>query len=263
MPQDAFDQRGEGGRPRQVGAVAGEINAGQHDFAVPGIDERGNPVDHRTRRDRTAVPPPERNRAEGATMVAAVLHLDERTHMIGETRGEMRRGRAHGHDVLHLHWRRRGPRLGQQFFGIADHAVDLGHRREASRVDLCRAAGDRNLGIRMRAPRLADRRAGFGNSRIRHSTTVDDHQGSSGVDRADRLAFGEIEAAAETDDDRFGGECLRQHWRRSRRGLGPSPPQPARRAPSPCGCTALFAAGRSRRRSASSERVLAAVIGRP
>ncbi len=265
MAQDSLDQRGERRRARQVGAIAGQVDAGQHDFAVTGIDQRRDPVDHRAGGHRPAVAAPMRDHAEGAAMVAAILDLDKGADMVGKTRGQMRRRDADRHDVLHLHSRGIGPGGRHQFFGVADDAVDFGHRGEAVRIDLRRAAGNRDLGAGVRAAGAADRGAGFGHGGARHRAAVDDHQRPIGVDRADRLAFGEVQATAQADHPglrqlgRGGGKRLRQHRRRSRRAAAPSPPQALRRrsAGSGTGCAI------SNPRSASSIRACAASSGWP
>ena len=63
----------------------------------------------------------------------------------------MRRGVAHG--MMSPHDDRLGRQASAQLLGIADHPVDLGHRREACRVDLRRASGHDDLAPRPLAPR--------------------------------------------------------------------------------------------------------------
>src|SRR3546814_11712306 len=99
--------------------------------------------------------------AEGAAVVAALLHLDEGARAFGEAGDELRRGLLHRHDVVHGDARRLRIKktLRAQLLLVAEHAVDLGHGGEALRVDLGRAAGDDDLRVGVLAPRLADRLA--------------------------------------------------------------------------------------------------------
>ena len=55
VPQDALDQPAEARRAGQIGAVAGQIDAGQHDLAMAGVDQRGDAIDHRAGGHRAAV----------------------------------------------------------------------------------------------------------------------------------------------------------------------------------------------------------------
>ena len=86
-------------RAGQIGAVAGHVDAGQHDLAEALADQRLDPLDDQPGRHRAAVPAAVGDDAEGAAMVAAILHLDERARALGEAGDEMRRRLAHRHDV--------------------------------------------------------------------------------------------------------------------------------------------------------------------
>jgi hypothetical protein len=167
-------------------------------------DQAAHALDHCIRRRRSARPAALRDDAEGAGMVAPVLHLDQRARMAGE--GD--------------HWRRpgRAPTGGGRFGGVGDHPIHLGHRMEARRVDRRRAARHHQLGpwpclahTADRGARLLDRRAG-------HRAAVDHHGVAPRQHRADRLAFGEVQAAAKRDDLWSG--CM--HGGRSRGEGGPS-----------------------------------------
>ena len=76
--QDRLDQRAERRRARQVAAVARDVDAGQHDLARAVLDEAAAPARPRrpSARERE-LPRPIRDDAEGAAVVAAVLHLHE------------------------------------------------------------------------------------------------------------------------------------------------------------------------------------------
>ena len=63
------------GRARQVGAVGGQVDPGQHDLAAPGRDQSPRLLDDRADRHRPARPARVGDDAEGAAMVAALLHL--------------------------------------------------------------------------------------------------------------------------------------------------------------------------------------------
>ena len=75
--EDLLDQRAEFWRARQIGAIAGDVDAGQHDLAITVADEPAHVIDHRAHRHRARIAAAIRNDAERAAMVAAVLHLDE------------------------------------------------------------------------------------------------------------------------------------------------------------------------------------------
>ena len=78
VPEDRLHQLAEARRARQVGAIAGDVDAGQHHFAIAVADQPLHLLDHRAHRHRARRPAAIGDDAEGAAMVAAVLHLDER-----------------------------------------------------------------------------------------------------------------------------------------------------------------------------------------
>ena len=75
--EDLLHQRAELRRAGQIGAVAGDIDAGEHDLAIAVGDEPPHVVDHRAHRHRARIAAAIGNDAERAAMVAAVLHLHE------------------------------------------------------------------------------------------------------------------------------------------------------------------------------------------
>ena len=77
MPQDLLCQLPELRRARQIGAVAREVDAGQHDLGMAALDQRADLLDHRAHRHRARIAAAVGNDAEGAAVVAAVLHLHE------------------------------------------------------------------------------------------------------------------------------------------------------------------------------------------
>src|SRR5690606_4096238 len=153
--------------------------------------------------------------AEGAAMVAAILHLDEGAGALRKAGGEMRRVLAHSHDVGDAHFglapapvpaRRRGERAGAKRGGIELLAISydpihLRHRREALGLDLRGAAGDADARVGPRAARLADRLAGLAHRLVGDGATVDDDEIILVASkRAHRLALGRVETAAQGDD---------------------------------------------------------------
>ncbi len=99
MAQDPLDQGAEARRAGQIVAVACHIDPGQDNLAMALLDEPRDTVDRCAGGDRAAVAASERDDAECAAVVAAVLHLDKRAGVFGKGVGELRRGFAHRHDV--------------------------------------------------------------------------------------------------------------------------------------------------------------------
>ena len=200
MRQYSFDQRPQRWPAGQIVAIARQIDPGQHDLAVSCIHQRSDPVYHDTGRHRPALPASEGDGAEGTTVVAPVLHLDERPDMVGERGDEMRRRLAHLHDVTDDDRIRGIPGRRRQLVGIADNPVHFGHRREAAGVDLRRATRHDDLRRRSCPTRTADRGAGLLHRGVRHRAAIDDDHVAPRQQRPDRLAFGDVEAATEADD---------------------------------------------------------------
>ena len=89
--QNAFDQQSEIVLAGQVGAIAGNIHTGQHDFLEAFIDQHPDMFDHTSGWDRTAVAASEGNDAEGAPVVTAILHLNKGARFSGIGCHQMRR----------------------------------------------------------------------------------------------------------------------------------------------------------------------------
>ena len=83
MPQDLLCQLPELRRARQIGAVAREIDAGQHDLGMAALDQRADLIDHRAHRHRARIAAAIGDDAEGAAVIAAVLHLHEHARQAG------------------------------------------------------------------------------------------------------------------------------------------------------------------------------------
>ncbi len=106
--EDLLDQRAELRRARQVGAIARDVDAGQHDLAIAVADQPAHVVDHGAHRHRARITAAERDDAEGAAVIAAILHLDESAGMCRKSVDQMRRGFLHRHDVADDGLRRAG-----------------------------------------------------------------------------------------------------------------------------------------------------------
>src|SRR5260370_18907971 len=84
---------------RQIGAEGGDVDTAQHDLAIAGGDNLARLLDDGAERQRAAVAPAEGYDAEGAAVIAALLHLDEGAAVSVETLDEMSGRLAHAHDV--------------------------------------------------------------------------------------------------------------------------------------------------------------------
>ena len=93
---------------RQVRAVGGEIDAGDHDLGIAAGEQRARLGDDRRQRHAAARPAAERDDAEGAAMVAALLHLEDGPRAPLEALDRVARGLAHRHDVADQQPRRLG-----------------------------------------------------------------------------------------------------------------------------------------------------------
>ena len=122
-------------------------------------------------------------------MVAAVLHRDEGARAVLWGGG---------------HIRRHVPGARIELCRIGDEAVDLGHGSKLVAFDIGGAAGHQQAGIWIGAARAADRLTGLPHCFARDRTTVNhDEVAFLRQHRADLLAFGNVESAAERDDLRF------------------------------------------------------------
>src|SRR5262249_61479816 len=75
MLEDLLYQRAEPRRAWQVAAIAREVDAGEHDLAVTALGEPAHLRHHLAHRHRARVAAAVWDDAEGAAVVAAVLHL--------------------------------------------------------------------------------------------------------------------------------------------------------------------------------------------
>src|SRR6185503_17303866 len=116
------------------------------------------------RQDRARIAATERNNAEGAAMVAAVLDLQEGAGVAFDAAYAMQRRGFRRHDVADLDFFesiQRSPGRGGQLLLVAEHAIDLGHCTEGPGIGLRGAAGDDDLRAWPLAAEFADRLAGL------------------------------------------------------------------------------------------------------
>ena len=142
--ENLLHQLAEPRRAGQARAVARDVDAGQHHLAVAALDEAAHLRDDLAHRHRARVPAPERDDAEGAAVVAAVLHLHDRACAAFDTIHEIGGGFLHRHDVVDAalllgseHERccskniaLLGPELRPDLAIIAGHEGNFGHVRE-------------------------------------------------------------------------------------------------------------------------------------
>src|SRR3546814_9716915 len=88
------DLRAKAGAAGKIGAIGRDIDPGQHDLVEALIDQRPYPVDDKTGGGGARIATAKGDDAEGAAMVAAVLHLHERAGALGKA-AEHKIGRAH------------------------------------------------------------------------------------------------------------------------------------------------------------------------
>ena len=95
-----------------------------------------------------------------------------------------------------------GPGARIEFLLVAEHAIDLGHRREQLRLDLRRAAGDDDARVRPFALEAADALPRLAHGFRRHRAGVHHHRvvEAGRAARADHFRLGDVEPAAEGDD---------------------------------------------------------------
>ena len=186
--QDLLHQRAEPGRARKILAVAGEIDAGEHDLAIAARAQRAHLRHHLAHRHRTRIAAAIRDDAEGAAVVAAVLHLHEGARVPFDAVDEMRGGLRHRHDVvdddLFLGRDAEGARASTSrcarqtcalsFSSLPRTSGHLGHVREGCGLGLRRAAGDHDARRRPLALEPADRLARLPHRFGGHRAGVDD-----------------------------------------------------------------------------------------
>ena len=253
--QDAHHQIAQTRRAGQVAAPAGQVHTGQHHLVVAAIHQPPDLIHDDARRDGARIPTAKRDDAEGAAMVAAVLHLNIGAGARAEAVDQVPGGFGDGHDVVDLHrlglpyeiGGDPGPCPGLHLFGVADHQVDLAHVAEGPGLRLRGAAGDDEPRVRVRAAELADLLACFPNGLSGHGAGVDDDgilDTGGGGQFPHRLGLVGVQAAAQRVKDggaavhleapeEFGGQHAGKDmgsWARSSRPrFRASPPRSRRR----------------------------------
>ena len=230
--QQLSHQRAQRGRARQVGAIGGQIHAGQHDLGKAFFDQPPRFRHHRAHRHAARIAPAIGNDAEGAAMVAAILHLQEGAGLAVEMIHHLRRGFAHAHDVVDADAFGARP-IAEIGIGLrrrafpdcpAPHPLPAWRHRSAGSVwaaqpvTMMRRAGPFALQPADRLARLAHRFGGHGAGIDHHGVAQLRLAGA----RLDRLALIGVEAAAEGDDFTHGIIACPDPARRvKRRGGGP------------------------------------------
>src|SRR5262245_19585269 len=217
MLQNLLHQRAELGRARKIPAIAREIDAGENDLAIAARAEPAHLHNHLAHGHRARIAATIRNDAEGAAVIAAVLHLHEGARAALEAVDEMRGRLRHRQHVVDRDFFRGGeaegwsrqnvampaPSLRAHLLLVAQHQCDLGHVREDFGFGLRCAACDHDGRIGMLALELADRLARLPHRLRRHRAGIDDDGiGEPGRLRlaADHLRLIGVEPAAEGDD---------------------------------------------------------------
>lgn len=173
MPQYPLNQQAEIWLPRQIMAVAGDIDTGKDNFRNASVDKYLNMLDNLASGDRSAVTPAIWYDAECAAVIAACLHLHKGPGVARKGGREVRRGFTNRHDVADTDFRAIDRKQGRGLlFNIADHGVYFGHGFECLRFDLCSATGDNDPRVRTTLSCLANGLTGMADRLIRNRATV-------------------------------------------------------------------------------------------
>ncbi len=213
QPQDAAHQVAQARPARQVGAPAGQVDAGQHHLVEPPVHQPRDLVHHHAGGDRPRIAPAIGNDAERAAVVAAVLDLNIGA-MPAEPVDQVPRGFAHRQDVVDLHplghadqvgHGQRGPGRGLHLLVVADDARHLGHGDKGLGFGLRGAAGDDDRGPGIFARQAADVLLCLAHRLAGHGAGVHHHcarQARGGSKRLHRLGLIGVQAAAQGGKDR-------------------------------------------------------------
>ena len=168
---------------RQVRAIARGVHPGQHDLAIAAFRQPARLIHHGPHRHGAGIAAPIGYDAEGAAMIAAVLHLNEGAHMPVYVLHHLRRGGLDAHDIVDEQlFFRRNAEIGQRTIGgafqllfIAQHRIHLGHLGKGLLLGLGGAAGNDDTGMRIVPPRPADGLACLAHRLTRHGAGIDQH----------------------------------------------------------------------------------------
>ncbi len=185
MAQDRAHQRAQPRPARQIEAIGGQIHAGQHDLAIAVFGEAAGLRHHFADRNRARRPAAIRNDAEGAAVIAAVLHLHEGPRVPFKAVDQMERGIVHRREIVDDDFFLGGdaeiegafqidPGRGRVFRKISEYAINLGHRGERSGLGLGGAAGNDDLGVRVLPLQAADGLARLADGLGGHGARIDD-----------------------------------------------------------------------------------------
>ena len=237
--EQAAQQPAEARPIRQIVAVRGEIHAGDDEFHIAAGDQRPGLRHDRRQQHAAAWAAAERDHAEGAPVIAALLNLKDGPRAPLQTCHRAGRDARRCHDVADQQPRRgvvgrqRPPRLGPKLFGITDDVVDFRHGGVGAAGDLRAAAGDDDpcggtvtADAPDRLPRLP---FGLGG----HGATVHDHgvgHRSRGRMTLDHRRFEGVQPATERDHLNPG---VRWHRRAVRVSASRRIPWPSARSWSP------------------------------
>ena len=175
--QDAAHEITQSRSAGKIRPPRGQIDAGQHNLTIASLGQSSDLIHHDTRRNRSRVAAPERDDAERAAMITAVLDLHIGPCPRPEPVNQVARRIPRRHDVIDLNGLGRicaqslpGGRI--HLFGVADDLIDLLHGRKGVRVDLGRAAGHDDPRAGMLAPQAANVLAGLAHGFGGHGTGV-------------------------------------------------------------------------------------------
>ena len=136
-------------------------------------------VNHHACGHRTAVATAKWDDAKGASVIAAILHLDKGAGFAGKGRYQMRRGLPDRHNVRNQRFavtRFFEEQAGVLFLGIAQYRCHLGHRSKTVRIDLRRASRHNDPRIGAAFARLADGLPRLAHGFVGNRATVDNDQ---------------------------------------------------------------------------------------
>ncbi len=160
---------------RQISAVGGEIDPRKHDLGEALIGQAPCLLDNGSHRHAARVSAAIGDDAERAAMVAAVLYLQERACAAVEAVHELRRGLAHGHDVVDAHALAKIEiGMGIELLSIAEDRIDFIHAGIGQRLGLYRAACDDDLLRWILAAGPSDGLARLAHGLCRHRAGVED-----------------------------------------------------------------------------------------
>src|SRR6185437_6853284 len=156
----------------EIAAITGDVDAGEHDFTVAVAGEAAHLRHDVIHRQRTRIAASVRNDAEGAAVVAAVLHLHEGAHMAFDAVDAVRRHHPRRHDVGDGDFFVRLPVAGVELFLVADDAIHFRHGGESRGFRLCGTAGDDDARGRPLTLDVTDALARLAHRFRRHRTGV-------------------------------------------------------------------------------------------